>query len=62
METGEWYLGEVNTLPGSLQAHLWEASGLPLPQLLEKLIQAAEERFREEQGLTRVFNSSVLQK
>lgn len=60
--TWEWYLGEVNTLPGSLQAHLWEASGVPLPQLLEKLIQAAEERFGEERALTRVFNSSVLQK
>lgn len=62
MGTKEWYLGEVNTLPGSLQAHLWEASGLPLPQLLDKLIQAAKERFAEEQGLTRVFNSSVLEK
>lgn len=61
-ETNDWYLGEVNTLPGSLQAHLWEASGIPLPQLIEKLIGFAEERAAEEQGLLRTFTSSVLQK
>lgn len=61
-KTWEWYLGEVNTLPGSLQAHLWEASGIPLPRLLEKLIGYAQERFEEERSLTRIFSSSVLQK
>ncbi len=60
--TREWYLGEVNTLPGSLQAHLWEASGIPFSQLLEKLIGFAEERAAEEQGLLRTFTSGVLQK
>ncbi len=58
----EWYLGEVNTLPGSLQAHLWEASGVPLPRLLDKLVSYAEERFEEDKSLTRIFSSSVLQK
>lgn len=62
MEKETWYLGEVNPLPGSLQAHVWEASGVPLPQLLEKLIGFAEERFEEEKPLTRIFSSSVLQK
>ncbi len=61
-ETNEWHLGEVNTLPGSLQAHLWEASGIALTQLIEKLIGFAEERHREQAGLTHVFGSSVLQK
>lgn len=61
-ETNEWYLGEVNTLPGSLQAHLWEASGIALAQMIEKLIGFAEERAAEERGLLRTFTSSVLQK
>ena len=60
--TQEWYLTEANTLPGSLQAHVWEASGILLPQLLEKLIGFAEDRFAEEKLLTRTFSSSVLQK
>lgn len=59
--SGQWYLGEVNTLPGTLYAHVWEASGIPLGELIEKLIGYAEERHREEQALVRTFTSSVLQ-
>lgn len=59
--TNEWYLGEINTLPGSLQAHIWAASGVPLSQLIEKLIAYAEERHAEEKSLMRTFASSVLQ-
>ncbi len=60
--SGGWYLTEANTLPGSLQAHVWQACDLPLPELIKKLIGYAEERHREEQSLTRVFASSVLKK
>lgn len=60
--TNEWHLGEVNTLPGSLQAHLWSASGITLPQLVQKLVNFAEERWQEERALQRTFVSSVLKK
>ena len=56
------FFGEINPLPGTLYAHVWEASGIPLPRLLEKLVGYAEERFAEERLLTRTFSSSVLQK
>jgi D-alanine-D-alanine ligase len=46
--TGELYLGELNTLPGfthiSMYPKLWEASGLPYPALLDELIDLALER------------------
>ena len=42
-ETGELYVNEVNTLPGSLAFYLWEASGVPFPALLEELVQEALE-------------------
>lgn len=46
--TGQLYLNEVNTLPGftaiSMYPKLWEASGLPFPQLLDRLIELALER------------------
>lgn len=46
--TQELFLGEVNTLPGftsiSMYPKLWEASGLPYPQLLDRLIELALER------------------
>jgi D-alanine-D-alanine ligase len=42
------YLGEVNTIPGftqiSMYPKLWEASGLPYPDLLDRLIELAIER------------------
>ncbi len=40
-EAGELYLNEVNTIPGSLASHLWAASGLPFPALLEELAREA---------------------
>lgn len=46
--TGEFYLSEVNTIPGftqiSMYPKLWEASGLPYPALLDRLIELAIER------------------
>ena len=52
-ETGEFFISEVNTIPGftpiSMYPKLWEASGLPYPQLLDRLIELALERHRERQ-------------
>ena len=52
-ETGRVYINEVNTLPGfteiSMYPKLWEASGLPYPQLLDRLIELAVERHQDKQ-------------
>ena len=49
------YLNEVNTIPGfttiSMYSKMWEASGLPYPQLLDRLIALAIERHAEKQQL-----------
>ena len=51
--TGTYYINEVNTLPGftemSLYPKLWAASGLPYPQLLDRLIELGLERYAEQQ-------------
>lgn len=51
--TGRIYVNEINTIPGftavSMYPRLWEASGLPYPQLLDELIALALERHREKQ-------------
>lgn len=45
------YISEVNTIPGftriSMYPKLWEASGLPYPALLERLVELALERKAE---------------
>jgi D-alanine-D-alanine ligase len=50
--TGRVFVNEVNTLPGftpiSMYPKLWEATGLPYPELLARLIELARERFGDE--------------
>ena len=50
-KTGKVFLNEINTIPGftsiSMYPKLWEASGLPYPRLLDRLIELALERHRE---------------
>ncbi len=54
-ETGTIYLNEVNTIPGfttiSMYPKMWEASGLPYPALIDRLIALALERHAEKQQL-----------
>lgn len=48
---GTLWLNEVNTMPGftpfSMFGRLWEATGVPYPQLLDRLVQLAFERFED---------------
>jgi D-alanine-D-alanine ligase len=48
---GKIYLNEVNTIPGftsiSMYPKLWEASGIPFRELIDKLIELALEMHRE---------------
>jgi D-alanine-D-alanine ligase len=54
-DTGGLFVNEVNTIPGfttiSMYPKMWEASGLPYTELLDRLIQLALERHREKQQL-----------
>ena len=49
--TGEVLINEINTLPGftstSMYPQLWAASGVPFAELVDRLIQAALERFQK---------------
>jgi D-alanine-D-alanine ligase len=50
-ETGELFLNEINTLPGftaiSMYPKLWEATGIPYADLVQRLIDLALERHAE---------------
>ncbi|MBI3330158.1 MAG: D-alanine--D-alanine ligase [Nitrospinae bacterium] len=50
-ETGHLYLNEINTIPGftatSVYPKLWEASGLPYSELIDRLLQLALERYAD---------------
>jgi D-alanine-D-alanine ligase len=57
--TDRIYLNELNTLPGftqiSMYPKLWEASGMPYKELVDRLIQLALQRKAERDRTERVF-------
>lgn len=59
-DTDQVYLNEINTIPGSLSFYLWEPVGLPYTELLERMIQLALKRHRENGKLTFSFETNVL--
>jgi D-alanine-D-alanine ligase len=61
--SGQLYLNELNTIPGftriSMYPKLWEASGVSFPQLVERLIQLAMERFEDKQRSQTAIDSRL---
>lgn len=55
-DTGDIYVNEINTIPGSLSFYLWEATGISFPKLMDKLVKLALKRKRE-QGMKTISYS-----
>jgi len=55
--SGRWLFNEANTIPGfttiSMYPEMWEASGLPYGQLLDRLIARAQQRHAQQRKLRR---------
>jgi D-alanine-D-alanine ligase len=53
--TGRFYINEINTIPGftsiSMYPKMWEYSGLPMPKLIDRLIELALQRHVSKQRL-----------
>ncbi len=58
-DDGRLYINEINTIPGftriSMYPKLWEASGIPYPELLDKLVALALERHQVKSNLKTSF-------
>lgn len=59
-ENGKLYFNEINTIPGSLAFYLWEPVGISYPELLDRMIQLALKRVREEESITFSFDTNIL--
>jgi D-alanine-D-alanine ligase len=55
------YFNEVNPMPGDLYAHNWNKAGVSNVELVQKLIDFANERHAERQALTTTFSTNYLQ-
>jgi D-alanine-D-alanine ligase len=62
-ETERLYLNEINTIPGftsiSMYPKLWEASGLPYTELMDRLIELAQTRQAQKDRLVRTYEGAV---
>jgi len=60
-DSNQLYINELNTIPGftriSMYPKLWEATGLPYPSLLDRLVELALERFEIKTDLETSFDT-----
>lgn len=61
--SGRLFLNELNTIPGftriSMYPKLWDASGLPYPELMDRLIELALERHAAKSRLVRRYGGEA---
>lgn len=60
MASGDLYVNEINTIPGSLAFYLWEPAGVSYTQLLDRMISLALKRKRESESIHYSFDTNVL--
>lgn len=59
-KTGQVWLNEINTIPGSLSFYLWQAAGLSYTKQLDEMIRLAFARQRAQEDLLFSFDTNVL--
>ena len=59
--TGDVYVNEVNTIPGSLSFYLWEPMGVKYPALLDEMVSLALKRERERSRFHTSIDTGILQ-
>jgi len=59
-ESGELFVNEINTVPGSLAYYLWEAGGMSFTQLVDELITLALKKQRDKEKLSFSFDTNLL--
>ncbi len=59
-DTNKLYFNEINTIPGSLSFYLWEPTGVPYKELLDRMINLCLKRTRQEESITFTFDTNIL--
>ncbi len=60
LEGEKVFVNEINTIPGSLAFYLWEASGMPYAQLIDRLAEYALRAAEEKKRNAFAFESDLL--
>lgn len=56
----ELYITEINTIPGSMAFYLWQQTGIPYAQLIDKLVEYANRAYAEKNENNYAFTSDIL--
>lgn len=59
--SNEIFVNEINTIPGSLSFYLWDPVGIQYKALLDRMIDLALKRDREEKSILSSFSSNVIE-
>ncbi|MBO5830782.1 MAG: D-alanine--D-alanine ligase, partial [Alistipes sp.] len=57
--TGDIFVNEINTIPGSLSFYLWEATGVKFDELVDRLIAVAFKRKRDSEFKTTSYSENI---
>lgn len=57
--SGAIYVNEINAIPGSFSFYLWEATGVPFDELMDKLVSLALKRKREQAHKTVSYSQNI---
>ncbi len=55
-----YYITEINTIPGSLAYYLWQESGLKYSQLIDEMVDCAMKAYQEKESSSFAFHSDIL--
>lgn len=58
-DSGNIYVNEINTIPGSLSFYLWEAAGLTFSGLMDELVRLALKRKRDTASKTVSYDANI---
>ncbi len=59
-ESDEYYITEINTIPGSLAYYLWTETGLPYSRLIDEMVEYAMKAHREKERNSFAYASDIL--
>ena len=58
--TGNYYITEINTIPGSLAYYLWDKKGVPYSVLIDRMVECALKAQKEKDENRFAFRSNIL--
>jgi len=59
-DTGELWVNEINTIPGSLAFYLWEATDVSFADMLDRMVKLAIKRQEARDSLTYTYDTNIL--